>query len=269
VREVLVAAGAASVVSVGGNRVALETLGFSWVPDRYPGEGPLGGIITALTHATHAVSVITACDMPGLTPATIAALVRALDDGQADVALARGQQLEPLVGAWRPRCVAALTERFDSGERAVHRAIADLGVVQVAVTDPRALVNVNTGDELARWVETSLGNIGAMPIEEISVDDLAQRIAQGGAPLIDVRQPEEYREAHVPGALLIPLDQVPDRLDDVRSEGAEVLVICKSGARSRTAANFLATAGITALNVAGGTSAWIASGRDVHVGDQP
>ncbi len=118
-------------------------------------------------------------------------------------------------------------------------------------------------------VTTGLASIGAMAADEISVDDLAQRVAQGNPPLIDVRQPDEYREAHVPGAMLIPLDQVPDRLDEVRRHGAGLLVICRSGGRSMSAANFLATQGITAVNVAGGTSAWIASGREVHVGDQP
>lgn len=94
---------------------------------------------------------------------------------------------------------------------------------------------------------------------EIDVDELAARLDRGAA-LIDVRRPDEHEVAHLPEAMLIPLDQVPDRLDDV-PPAEEVLVICRSGARSAAACEFLATNGIRAINVAGGMLAWIDSGR--------
>ena len=49
-----------------------------------------------------------------------------------------------------------------------------------------------------------------MSIPEITVDELAEPPRPGGAFLLDVRQPDEYVEAHVPGARLVPLDDVPD-----------------------------------------------------------
>lgn len=85
--------------------------------------------------------------------------------------------------------------------------------------------------------------------------------------MIDVREPDEYAEGHVPGAPLIPLASVPDRLADIPADGP-VLIICKSGGRSRNAAEFLRTQGIDAINVAGGTMDWIRAGHPVVTGDE-
>jgi rhodanese-related sulfurtransferase len=103
-------------------------------------------------------------------------------------------------------------------------------------------------------------------VPEIDIDEFARRREQG-APVIDVREPDEYTAGHVPGATLIPLATVPDRLSDVPS--GDVLVICRSGGRSRRAAEFLAANGVQATNVAGGTLAWLKSGRGVTKGDEP
>ncbi len=103
-----------------------------------------------------------------------------------------------------------------------------------------------------------------MAIEEITVGELAERLA-AGARLIDVREPSEFDEARVPGAALVPLGTVPGRLDAFDGDDAPLL-ICRSGARSLQACEFLADRGIAAVNVAGGTLAWIASGREVATG---
>lgn len=94
---------------------------------------------------------------------------------------------------------------------------------------------------------------------EIGVDELAQRLAEG-AVLVDVRRPDEYDEAHLSEAVLIPLDELPDRVDEVPA-ASEVLVICRSGGRSAAACEFLGEKGHTAINVTGGMLAWIDSGR--------
>jgi rhodanese-related sulfurtransferase len=103
-----------------------------------------------------------------------------------------------------------------------------------------------------------------MAITEIHVDELAERLAEG-ARLIDVREPSEYAEARVPGGVLVPLGTVPDQIDTFRGDGP-VYVICRSGARSMQACEYVATLGIEAVNVTGGTLAWIRSGRDVAAG---
>ncbi len=103
-----------------------------------------------------------------------------------------------------------------------------------------------------------------MSIEEITVDELADLLADG-ARVIDVREPDEFAEARVPGVLLVPLGTVPQHVDDFQGEGT-TYVICKSGGRSMQACEFVAAQGADVVNVAGGTMAWIASGRDVTTG---
>ena len=108
-----------------------------------------------------------------------------------------------------------------------------------------------------------------MPVQEIDVDQLAERLA-AGARLVDVREPAEYAEAHVPGAVLVPLGTVPEHVDAFTG-GGTTYVICRSGARSMRACEHIAALGldVEVVNVAGGTLAWLASGREAVGGDQP
>jgi len=108
-----------------------------------------------------------------------------------------------------------------------------------------------------------------MAIREISVDELAAAIAADPAKvrLVDVREVHEYENGHVPGAELVVLATVPDHVEELHGDGP-LYLICKSGARSRRAAEFLADHGVDAVNVAGGTTAWTLSGREVAKGDQ-
>jgi rhodanese-related sulfurtransferase len=102
-------------------------------------------------------------------------------------------------------------------------------------------------------------------VPEIDIEEAARRRASG-TPVIDVRELDEYVDGHVPGAPLIPLATVPDRLAEIPAEG-EVLIICKVGGRSRKAAEFLRAQGIDAVNIAGGTMAWIEAGQPVVTGE--
>jgi rhodanese-related sulfurtransferase len=106
-----------------------------------------------------------------------------------------------------------------------------------------------------------------MEVPEIDVAELAELRSQG-VPLIDVREPDEYEAGHVPGAHLVPLTTVPDRLDEVPSDGP-VYVICAKGGRSLRAAEFYRSQGLDAINVAGGTTAWIDAGEPVNTGMEP
>ncbi len=105
------------------------------------------------------------------------------------------------------------------------------------------------------------------PVPEVDVDELDQARADGAA-VIDVRQPDEYDSGHVPGARLIPLAEVGARVGEVPAEGP-VYVICLSGVRSAKATEFLRNHGVDARSVAGGTKAWVASGRPVTHGSHP
>ena len=94
--------------------------------------------------------------------------------------------------------------------------------------------------------------------------ELAERRA-GGALLIDVRQPDEWEEFRAPGAVLIPLGEVPERVEEIPSVET-VYVICRSGSRSAKAVEFLLAQGYDAVNVAGGSLAWQQAGFPVESG---
>ncbi|MCA1847231.1 MAG: rhodanese-like domain-containing protein [Actinobacteria bacterium] len=104
-------------------------------------------------------------------------------------------------------------------------------------------------------------------VPEVTVDEL-EKARAGGAPLIDVREPEEYVSAHVPGAVLIPLGEVVERVEEVNAT-EPVYVICGTGLRSAKAVQWYRRQGIDAYNVAGGTQAWIKSGKPAATGRQP
>ncbi len=106
-----------------------------------------------------------------------------------------------------------------------------------------------------------------MAVSEVNVDELESALVSG-ARLIDVREPAEYETAHVPGAVLIPLGTVPDALDQFATDATNYL-ICRTGARSYRACEFLADQGLDVVNVEGGTTAWVISGRSTVAGDQP
>ena len=104
-----------------------------------------------------------------------------------------------------------------------------------------------------------------MDIPEIDVQQLETAIGSG-APLFDVREPDEYAAARIPGARQVPMGSVPDRLGEFVIEG-QAYVVCATGARSARVVQFLRGNGIDAVNVVGGTRAWIESGRDYESGD--
>ena len=137
-------AGARDVFCIGGNEPALRALGLDFVVDGYAGEGPLGGIITALRRTTRDVVVVAPCDMPWIEPAHIAALTTALTrDPKVDVAHSE----QHLLAAWRKRSRAALQEAFDAGERAPKRALSNVRTVLVELPDGRWSSDVDTPDD--------------------------------------------------------------------------------------------------------------------------
>ena len=144
-------AGAAEVLLVGGPQSRSEGLSGTWKKDGWPGEGPLGGVITALKSASHDTVVVLSCDMPFITPAVIQSLVRAVSDAQA--AVGRTDRLNWLCAAWsRSECLQALQSVWKRNERAVHRAAVLLDVVEVPVPAV-AVRNVNTPADLETSVE--------------------------------------------------------------------------------------------------------------------
>ena len=101
-------------------------------------------------------------------------------------------------------------------------------------------------------------------LKEATLDELDAAL-RSGSPVVDVRESDEYAEGHVPGARLMPLGVVPVLAHEFPKDSA-VHVVCASGARSTQAAEILRRTGVDARSVAGGTNAWIRSGRPVETG---
>ncbi|MFC4636744.1 rhodanese-like domain-containing protein [Deinococcus hohokamensis] len=96
-------------------------------------------------------------------------------------------------------------------------------------------------------------------MEEVTPQE-GQRRVQQGALLIDVREQNEYDEVHAEGAQLIPLSEFEARAGELPRD-RELVMICRSGARSARAGQFLLDQGHTqVVNLAGGTMAWVDAG---------
>ena len=93
-------------------------------------------------------------------------------------------------------------------------------------------------------------------MEEISVSQLHDL---EDVTVVDVREPDEFAGGHVPGAVNIPLQSVPENLDSFDPD-KPVYLICQAGMRSERAASYLDARGFDTVNVLGGTGAWASAG---------
>lgn len=84
----------------------------------------------------------------------------------------------------------------------------------------------------------------------------AHALVEEGARLIDVRTPAEFAAGHVPGAVNVPLDEVPNRLGEFGPVDAPVVLYCQSGNRSGKAKRILEDAGHTQVRNLGAMSNW-------------
>jgi adenylyltransferase/sulfurtransferase len=93
---------------------------------------------------------------------------------------------------------------------------------------------------------------------QISVDALKARLTAGDPTyLVDVREEWEHQLVALPDHVLIPLHELPERLDEIRApDGALVVTYCHHGVRSLSAAAILRRAGVAAVSLQGGIDAW-------------
>lgn len=97
---------------------------------------------------------------------------------------------------------------------------------------------------------------GTRAIPEVTPLEAMALLERGEVQLIDVREPWEYEEAHIPGCCLIPMGEVPARLGEIRRD-VPAVVYCRSGVRSGKVVALLREAGFDqALNLKGGILAW-------------
>ena len=100
---------------------------------------------------------------------------------------------------------------------------------------------------------------------EITVDQAAKMRNQG-AFILDVREPSEWTQFHIPGATLIPLGDLPNRLKEVPKD-REVVVVCRTGNRSAQGRDILLNAGFTKVtSMTGGVTQWQTKGLPISTG---
>lgn len=103
-------------------------------------------------------------------------------------------------------------------------------------------------------------------VPEIDVEEAKRRLASG-SPLIDVREPAEYGEVHIPGSLHLPMSEFLERYSTELPEDQELMIQCRSGSRSGQVTRALLERGYRAVNVAGGILAWESAGYPVERGE--
>jgi rhodanese-related sulfurtransferase len=95
--------------------------------------------------------------------------------------------------------------------------------------------------------------------------DQAYQFYEDGMFVLDVRTPEEWEEFHAPDTTLIPLDELPSRVNEL-PQGQPILVVCRSGNRSQVGRDILLGAGFIATSMNGGMNDWRASGYPIVSG---
>ncbi len=120
---------------------------------------------------------------------------------------------------------------------------------------------------MATW-EAAGFPVAAGDVEDVSPKTAFEIVRNGThAQFIDVREPWEYRQAHPPGVTLIPLRELPQRLEELDPE-RPVVIICNSGNRSQTAAGILGQNGFQKVyNVLDGIIGWMQQGLPVEQGE--
>lgn len=98
----------------------------------------------------------------------------------------------------------------------------------------------------------------------IPIDAYREHFQPGDHTLVDVREPEEWVMGRIPGAIHIPLNDLPDRLAEI-SDDKPIVMVCASGVRSMYGAQFLLTSGYSEVyNLEDGTHGWARRGLPIE-----
>lgn len=104
-----------------------------------------------------------------------------------------------------------------------------------------------------------------MTAPEVSPEEGAQ-LVRDGALLLDCRNDDEWQAGHAPDATYVTLQQIPKHLAELPRD-RRIVAICRTGARSANATQYLIKEGFDAVNLAGGLRAWEAAGLPVVTDD--
>jgi rhodanese-related sulfurtransferase len=121
-----------------------------------------------------------------------------------------------------------------------------------------AILASNRGTADPEWLRIALRS----DVPSVTSDEAARRLRNRDMRVLDVREPWEYLVGHIPGAICIPQADIGMQLAEL-PRNAELLVVCRSGARSLRTASFLKALGYHVTNLDGGTLGWIQAGYPV------
>jgi rhodanese-related sulfurtransferase len=112
----------------------------------------------------------------------------------------------------------------------------------------------------AIWVNSRGTAASSSYPREVSVEEAVAK-REAGAFVLDVRQPEEWNDFHIPDSTLIPLGELASRVDELPRD-QEIVVVCRSGNRSQQGRDILLEAGFTRItSMAGGVTQWRMAGH--------
>ena len=153
--DALSEAGPDELYIVGGDAPGLADLGCAVEADRWPGEGPLGGIVTALGLARCERVVVWSCDLVSPSPALASGLLVHLEEAEAEVAVPRlDGRPQVLCSAWRRAARSVLEQAFVEGTRAPVQVLARLEVVEVEGFEPEWMRDADRPEDLERYASS-------------------------------------------------------------------------------------------------------------------
>jgi molybdopterin-guanine dinucleotide biosynthesis protein A len=153
-------AGCSRIMGIGGTPELSSQLGIEHVPDQWPGQGPLGALVTALAASYPAITVLLPCDLPLADASVVEQLLQHLDgdDAESHCAIPRIDGHRAFVtSVWTRDCLAALQRSFDSGGRSIRGALSDLHVIYFEPAAPRPFFDADTPEELHGLVDGEIG----------------------------------------------------------------------------------------------------------------
>jgi rhodanese-related sulfurtransferase len=136
--------------------------------------------------------------------------------------------------------------------------VAVIAIIVIAILGQQPVVT-----EHPPAVSNSLGVSTALP-NEINVDEAYKLYQSKGAFFLDVREQSEWDSFHIPGTMLVPLGQLPQRLSEIPKDQS-IVVVCRSGNRSASGRDILKQAGYTNVtSMAGGVTTWKTQGYPIE-----
>ncbi len=139
-----------ATVTLVGQSTEYQDLGFPLIPDTVAGAGPLGGIVSALQHASAPRCLVVGCDMPLLASAPLALLLKEATSADVEAVIPRTPdgRLQPLCAVYAKRAQGPLSRALRAGERKITDALEWVNWKPLPVDDPTPFSNINRMSDL-------------------------------------------------------------------------------------------------------------------------